>query len=248
MDEVQELLEMARELTAASKPNIKGLYRKYNRSVFGGELPDDLPILWFKSKSVGGTCSGYWRRDGTSEATKIKISEYIAGDEDVVIGVLLHEMVHAYCLEKRLDKGHGSIFNSLRRKFGSKAGVDIPRKESIDHFEVPEDVQTKPMGVIVVDSPTGKGIATFGIKFFKSSLHRIVEKLEKYAKMYGEQGKHFDATLIQTESRDVMLYPEKRTFNRLETYRVDQGLINDIFNKGKELARVTSNEPTLMPA
>jgi hypothetical protein len=120
MDEVQELLEMARELTAASKPNIKGLYRKYNRSVFGGELPDDLPILWFKSKSVGGTCSGYWRRDGTSEATKIKISEYIAGDEDVVIGVLGRSTLTIFFMPlQREIKGWGR-FAALARETGSK--------------------------------------------------------------------------------------------------------------------------------
>ena len=242
MNEVTELLRLAHYVEAASKPNIQAMYRKFNHSVFGGELPDDLPIKWFKSKTAAGVCHGIWRRFGGSEATKIRISEYIAGDENVVEGVMLHEMVHAYCFVKDLDKGHGHMFNAMRRKFGNKAGVVIPLKEQLDHFVVPESVKIRPMGVIVLDRGSRTGIATFNGRWFKSNLETIIVEMELYANHYARRGGRFDVNLYMVELKELQVYPEKRSIRSFGTYKVDQSLLDDIRRKGKIMGTISAED------
>ena len=38
--------------------------------------------------------------------------------------------------------------------------------------------------------------------------------------------------------------PEKRSFRGVSWFRVPQSLVDDVFNNGRELARVTTGEPT----
>ena len=61
---------------AASKFDLKKAYSAYNTLYFGGELPTDFPIGWYKSKKLGGEVCGTW---GTGVCDLLKPYECSTG-------------------------------------------------------------------------------------------------------------------------------------------------------------------------
>jgi hypothetical protein len=232
-----ELLSIARELDAAARPNIARMFRTFNSRYFDSKIPN-IQVKWARSKVWAGRCTATWNkrtREGTVKS--IKISTYIEGaGQEVIEQVMLHEMVHAYTFVTGKYDGHGFWFNHLRKEFSQKTGIHIPRFEKLEHFAVPEEVKTKPMGVVVFRGK--KGFMTYNWAAFNRSFSQIIERLE-----WGADKRNLDVSLFKIEDRDLMLYPESRKF-KFQWIPDKTGIINTIFNKGKELARVTSGEPT----
>ena len=234
MDEARELLILARELLA--RPDIKSMYRQFNSRYFDSQLPD-IPVEWGRSKVWAGVCKGTWNRATREGKVKeINLSTYIENaDQDVIEGVLLHEMVHAISIVTGRYDGHGMMFSALLSQYGRAAGRNIPRTEKLSNFTVPEDVRTKPVGVVVYGKT---GFMTYNWNAFRTSIDKIIERLEQYAAR-----RHTDVTLLKVEDRGLMVYPEKRRF-KVEWFPDRENIINRIYNEGKELARVTSGHPT----
>jgi len=80
-------------------PDIKAMYLELNVEHFGGELPEDLPVIW---NSRLRTTAGYCRykrsiRRGEISLKQIDLNPRLIGDNPKAIkDTLIHEMVHAW--------------------------------------------------------------------------------------------------------------------------------------------------------
>ena len=85
-------------------------YRRLNRELFGGELPD-LPVR-FASDLEGILGKAYFvvLQDGRLEPTRISLSRRHPWSARFLRKVLVHEMVHVWSYEVLGEAGHGPRF------------------------------------------------------------------------------------------------------------------------------------------
>ena len=132
---------------AASKFDLKKAYSAYNTLYFGGELPTDFPIGWYKSKKLGGEVSITVMKTRSTGAVKIvgikhlKISNVYARSDEAFSVILLHEMVHVWVAHQGVHEisQHGPVFNSKRRELNTKFNLSIPETEVMDKSELSDE-------------------------------------------------------------------------------------------------------------
>jgi hypothetical protein len=113
--------------------NLKKLYDlhdKINAEFFGGKLGKIRMRLERRNK----TKWGWYQHSANSktgvpfafERASIHIHKECFADEDRLLGVLVHEMIHQYQAEVlRVECDHGRTFKRLQRKAKRKYKVDI---------------------------------------------------------------------------------------------------------------------------
>jgi len=96
--------------------DINAMFDEFNQTYFGGEIPK-IPVLWNnRLRTTGGRCHYRWvtRINRKVEPYKIDLSNRLFEnndwDIDKVKRTLIHEMTHAYCVEKYGERGHGYWF------------------------------------------------------------------------------------------------------------------------------------------
>lgn len=126
-----------------SKINPKSVYDKYNRQLFGGELPSDCPVVFSgRLKTATGVTKGRVTFKDRSQqmlaklgqAVDAKVTNYsitmstqIEYDEDSFAPFLIHEMVHLWLMLHGYPlEQHGSEFRAKAKEVGQKAGMTIP--------------------------------------------------------------------------------------------------------------------------
>jgi hypothetical protein len=235
MDIVAEIREIYHMI--CSKMNLKARYNYWNNRVFDGKLPD-IPVTWFRSKRLGGVTKGQVnRRDGTGKVNSIRVSDYIQ-DEDVLDGVLLHEMIHAEMF-MRGQGGHGFAFDALRSKYSAKTGVKIPRAVDMSSFVVPESVDIGFKGVMTYKAAGQYGMVVYNMKFFERALPLIQAKAKQYAEYYAHRGMESVVFVMVSKYRDLGRYPEKRSIMR-GAYQINQAFYNNVMSEGEVISRYVS--------
>ena len=233
----RELIKIATLLIEA-RVDVQARYNHWNQVVFDGKLPA-VPVKWGRSKRWGGICRGTIdRMNHTGTVRVIEVSDFIVDDPKVIDGIILHEMIHAY-MYLQGKGGHGWEFGMLRREFSTKAGMEIPATEDIEHFIVPEDMEAAPKGVMVMESDTRKGLVVYNLNFFKRSFDAIKGYSDALASYYRLRGSKMKATFLISEVKDLLKYPEKRTVMR-GTYTVPESLLDQVLSTGQVLAQVVA--------
>lgn len=121
----------------ATIDEITKLFRKYNAAIFNNELP--LPqFQLLKSFRICGRFSckkpiGKRRLKGQ----RIEISCYYEWQEEELVNVLLHEMLHYYLAFKHLDNNitHGELFIDYAKTINEKYNCRITEKIDCSKFK-----------------------------------------------------------------------------------------------------------------
>jgi len=132
---------------AASNFDLKKAYNAYNTLYFGGELPTDFPIAYYKSKKLGGEVSITVMKTRSTGEIKIvgikhlKISNLYARSDEAYSVILLHEMVHVWVAHQGVHEKqmHGPVFSSKRRELNTKYNLNIPHTEVLDKSDLSDD-------------------------------------------------------------------------------------------------------------
>lgn len=103
--------------------DLKLLYNKYNREIFGGRLPTFVPVYWTNRMTASaGICRYSWRKvNGEKQFFDFRIGLSIPYHEKFpheTVETLVHEMIHVL----HPGKSHGREFQNemhrIRREFG----------------------------------------------------------------------------------------------------------------------------------
>lgn len=98
-------------------------YRVLNRTHFGGELPDLLPVRLSDRMTRRLGHVQYGRSDSSRTVTEIALNIDLLreGNEAALLDTLLHEMAHAQAWLAHGHRGHGRIWRALARRIGCDA-------------------------------------------------------------------------------------------------------------------------------
>jgi len=186
------LFDSPRKFTASDARktfNLKTEYSKWNRMLFGGELPD-IPLKWVRSKRVGGYVQVMVNRmTGESTAKVLAISDFLTLDENRFNQIMIHEMIHVWQAQYNIreSKGnHGRQFITKARELGPKVGLKIPLTEDISDLEASDAVQSKDFIVVLISGAKDKdGHMIFTESNWNSKKAKFEADLKKLSSMYG---------------------------------------------------------------
>jgi hypothetical protein len=107
--------------TLAQRRYLEALYAHYNRTLFGGRLPDDVVLrLSSRMKSRLGQVKLYRDRWGRRSVIELALNAdlMLPENDDNRIDTLLHEMAHIEAWLCHGDGGHGTAWKECARRVG----------------------------------------------------------------------------------------------------------------------------------
>lgn len=252
------LLEMSKD-----EYHLQSKFSHFNNLLFDGKLPD-IPLKWSNRRTgvMGGVC----RATVDTKTHKVDVKEIEisslwreAGTEEEIDGLLIHEMIHAWCFLNisytvlRIAGGHGTFFMTKREECQSKTPIPIPVSEELpkDYMDrvnqaVAKKVAGKTIDVLVFDRKHGTFACVYreGILEANEAVARV-----KYAPMLSDT----TVTAYQLKSPKGMFLdlPLGRVFKKFSwedtRYKLDDNAIQDL-KDAKVLYRIgiqeqATNEP-----
>lgn len=160
--------------------NLSRLYTELNASLFGNELPKHIPIGFKKlPKRLVGMTTASRTRGGAYLSVLVPDSLRIDIDvrdfnEDILKGIVAHEMIHAWLLLKNDFKTqHDGEFLIKLREIQKKA----PFKISVKHETSAEEYATiddKETAAIIVQKPDGHiSVGLFSLSSLEGGVHDV---------------------------------------------------------------------------
>lgn len=107
--------------TLAQRRYLEGVYRHYNRSLFGGRLPDDVCLRLSSRMSSRLGQVKLWRdRWGRRSVIELALNADLMLPENDAnrVDTLLHEMAHIEAWLVYGDGGHGEAWKEIARRVG----------------------------------------------------------------------------------------------------------------------------------
>jgi len=151
---------LAEKTISPSTYNLPQLFDVLNHQLFGGELPR-VPVS-FQSLPKGqvGVTQALAHKMGRQVTYKLETAKIMitprAFEEDVLKGILAHEMIHLYLMNKHNpEKGHGIYFKSKLYQIQSKAKFKIPISHEISPDEL-QDLEHKEVSAFFVHQESGQ--------------------------------------------------------------------------------------------
>jgi|GEM_PF-3051395 len=222
---------------ARKKFNLKQIYDKWNRKLFGGELPS-LPLKWTRSRTMGGYVKqSYNRMTGEVTSKVLAISDYLTMDEQRFDEIMIHEMIHVWQghenIWERQRGGHGPRFVEKARELSQKVGFKITLTEDISDLDASDAVSTKDFIVVFLERGSTKGWMLFTYRNWQRKGYQFKEEMQSLAK----RGYSFE--VIQSNDRQLLKLPTKNLIvgkrGRVSWYRLKSGFYNEIISGGKKL-------------
>lgn len=149
--------------------SLPGLFRTLNQQLFNSELDNAIPIAWGRvPKNAAGITNGrairhpntpIFMRKTVPGSIAITISPYVY-EEDVLKGIVAHEMIHAYLMQtNRHDReAHGNYFTNMQHRLNQIADFNIPLSHTMEDNERGEP---KLVAFIAGATKEGKEVASF---------------------------------------------------------------------------------------
>lgn len=207
--------------------NLPKLYKELNALLFANELPSDVQISFKKlPKRIAGLTvakrlgKGSWGQliPGSLEIF-IDPREFT---EEVLKGIVAHEMIHAYLMNKNDFKtNHDGAFLVKLAKVKALAKFDIPisHTTSADEFAQAEEKETV---ALVIQDPDGKlRVGIYSLSSFASGLEAA--KLFAKGHVTGPFGPHIARLQYgRLKSKLHIVMPVQRAFNidKIKLYTV----------------------------
>jgi hypothetical protein len=107
--------------TAEQRHYLGRMYRQLNQERFGGRLPELLPVRLSNrmSRRLGHVTYGRTPAGArTCEEIALNVDLMLAGNEQVLLDTLVHEMAHAEAWLQHGHRGHGRIWRTVAARVG----------------------------------------------------------------------------------------------------------------------------------
>ncbi len=107
--------------TLAQRRYLEAMYRRYNRTHFGGRLPDDVCVrLSSRMRSRLGQVKLWRDRWGRRSVIELALNAdlMLPENDDNRVDTLLHEMAHIEAWLEHGDGGHGEAWKECARRVG----------------------------------------------------------------------------------------------------------------------------------
>jgi hypothetical protein len=108
--------------TPVQRRFLAATYARLNRSRFGGELPDNVPLRLSArmSRRFGHIHYGRSRTVRAVEEIALNVDLMLAGNETHFVDTLLHEMAHAEAWLSHAHRGHGPTWRAIAERVGCR--------------------------------------------------------------------------------------------------------------------------------
>lgn len=184
---MKTILQLLAENVISPSDNtyLRNSFDKFNDSLFDGKLPKNIPITFvpLKKGSIGRCVvgiSGAWFRPTIKPGTiKIEISNRQQYDSNVLDGLIVHEMIHAFLFTQNDTKTeHGGAFLTKLKELEAKGNIRIPIDHD-PHSTAPTPNQ-KPVGLLMANI---KGKNNFALISKDVLTPNVVERMhQEYSK------------------------------------------------------------------
>lgn len=134
--------------------NLQQAFDRFNKSLFGNRLPQ-VPVAFGPlSADKAGVFTGQYQQQSKTivdGSARITISNrYQNANEPSILGILLHEMVHAYFyFARQFYVDHGQPFKRMLADLAQKAGIPAPMTEDLTNID--ESITPIKVGVILMN-------------------------------------------------------------------------------------------------
>jgi hypothetical protein len=131
--------------TPEQRSYLARLYRRLNAECFGSRLPEIVPLrLSGKMSRRFGHISYGRARAGERAIEEIALNAdlMLEGNDDALVGTLVHEMAHAEAWLLHGHRGHGAVWRAIARRVGceDRACSDLRIRRRRRRREVPTRV------------------------------------------------------------------------------------------------------------
>jgi len=92
---------------------------------------------------------------------------------------------------------------------------------------VSDDIKTKIFDVLFIKSSSGYSVAIFKKDFFKKLFDGFNYSFDTLKRRYS-----YPLTIIQSDDRILLKYPNQRSANKIKFYGIDDGDVNRILKSG----------------
>ena len=210
---------MIHRIQEKSEPHdLDRLFDRLNKEAFDSEIHKDFPVRYGALKVKYGMCNGtlHWEHERQRYYAVVKeivITNFYKMDDKLFEGIMLHEIIHAWCMQQGYYKDeHGPHFLSMLHSLEQK-GYDIPLSEDIGRMEVDaKNLKKNIYGVIYTKPNKDKYIMLFRY-YDQAMLDRKIN--------FKDMNK--DYIFIATKNPTVLRYPVARDLMTLRSaYKLDE--------------------------
>ncbi len=175
-------------------PDLQALYQQLNTQFFDNRLPQ-IPITWAPLKRVGGRVrfkvqpipgqtqptpfmvklgreSRYKGHGLIPESLNMQISNLFQRGEDVIKGIMMHEMVHVWmaAVDHHYEESHGPNFLAMIKSLEGRCGFSIPLTDEIGDAPLADQGKLRTVCVYVTPRGAYTGMALVEPKAFRAAL------------------------------------------------------------------------------
>jgi hypothetical protein len=206
------------------------LYKDFNKKFFNNELGDYSIVVKNNKNSTARVISfGYKNRPETWQIQRIEFNNTLLLSEDVVFGLMLHEMIHVKVIESKVYEidEHGYYFLQELDRLRKIANFNVPLEHDVTNIPInPEVIKGKEVAVITVKN---------GIAVYKSNeIENIIDYLKNLNNKTLDEWKPM---VFLSDHPELQKYPIRRVFNKYKfsTYQIDDKTKNSIIVTAKNI-------------
>jgi hypothetical protein len=194
-------------------------FNEFNKLYFEDSIPP-VPIRLTTTSSHSGSCYAKFHRI-TNELVidEITISLYYIKNNQQLVGILAHEMVHAWFMSKcrtgrelkeyeRINGVHGKEFVKFIKELSKKSGIDIPLTDNITQ-EVSDIIKSKIFYILVYSRTYNNLFAPVGYMLFSEIAWNKLKRDKEGIQRLKNTGtiklfKSEDRSLLRRQTRRVL--------------------------------------------
>ncbi len=203
-------------------------YKLFNKLYFDNEL-GEYPIVVknLKGRSAYVESFGIKSKPETWKIQKMVFSPDVILSEDESKGILAHEMIHIYLIEKQQEEvggQHGVYFLKELRRLNSITPFEVPLEHDITYKKLDTDIKGKPVVVVMVSD----AISVYNYKIADSVIEGVKTLPERWIEKY-------HPTIYISDDNELQKYPVKTKFSSktFGSYETDKDLIQRIIDNGE---------------
>ena len=235
--------------------DLKSIYDNFNEKLFDGTLPS-IPIRMGNLKNIGGMVKSISKKkDGVVTIKPIEMvisSFYNRKDENVISGIIVHEMIHVFLDHNNMidsTGSHGIDFKTKRKELKTKVDFDIPMTDTL-RTSISDHIKTKTLDIVVLKSPNKKVVSVLKKGMIESpmlsvgknslntsSLDYLVDKFD--SKVIFDD---YEIYFLQSNVRDLLTYPVAGKFDTMKYFLIDEDLFNKLITDSRLILKLDKTE------
>ncbi len=208
---------------------LEDLYEVFNKDYFNNELENyPIEIKTIKTNMAKVVSFGIKDDPSSIDVQKIVFSDFIDWTKNDIKGIMVHEMIHIYLIEKNMEYSHGLIFKEKLRVLNKITPFEVPLTEDITYKKVSKNTKQKNVLAVFVNKPYSYGVTVFNYKLKNS----IIDKLNDFPSAWL---KKFKPTIVESNDIELQKYKVKTKVNvrSHSVHPIDKEIAQRIIDQGK---------------